>query len=190
MDLFENKYSSVSGFQIVLLPVEASLPRINKSDSDIAPFDQVNTEKEETTSLRISREELYSDIADSAKLTKVYVSLTALSTVVAAIGLMRNNIAVIIGVMVAVALLPPLTVCGLMFGAGNYPKAIAALLLFITNIICINLAGVITFFLQGVSPRAWWEVDKARRATRKAFFLWSIILAILALLIYLWLTEL
>ena len=285
MDLFEKKYSSVSGFQIVLLPVEASLPRIEKTDSDIAHFDREGLEKEQISSLRISREELYSDIADSAKLSKVYVSLTALSTVVAAIGLMRNNIAVIIGamviapflgpnvalalstnladkklglnalktmlsgiiivlllaacmgyvfaarpdipeiasrtqanlsdiilalasgcaaviafttgasaagigVMVAVARLPPLTVCGLMFGAGHFPKAIAAFLLFITNIICINLAGVATFFVQRVSPRVWWEADKAKRATRKAFLLWSIILAVLAVLIYLWQAEL
>jgi len=61
--------------------------------------------------------------------------------------------AVVIGVMVAVALLPPLTAFGLLTGSGEYNLATGAFLLFLTNIICINLAGVATFLLQGVSPR-------------------------------------
>ena len=92
----------------------------------------------------------------------------------------------VIGVMVAVALLPPLTVCGLLLGTGQIKEAIGALLLFITNIICINLAGVITFLFQGVSPRAWWEADKAKISTRKALAIWSIILAVLVVTILLW----
>ena len=96
----------------------------------------------------------------------------------------------VIGVMVAVALLPPLTVCGLLLGTGQFSGAFGALLLFITNIICINLAGVATFLVQGVSPRAWWEADKAKKATRKALALWSLILAALAVIIYLWKAEL
>ena len=95
----------------------------------------------------------------------------------------------VIGVMVAVALLPPLSVCGLLLGAGQFSQAIGAFLLFITNIICINLAGVITFLVQGVSPRAWWEADKAKKATRKALALWSLILAFLAGIIFLWQTK-
>ena len=96
----------------------------------------------------------------------------------------------VIGVMVAVALLPPLTVCGLLLGTGQIKEAMGAFLLFITNIICINLSGVITFLFQGVSPRAWWEADKAKKATRKALVLWSIILLVLAATILLWQTKL
>ena len=96
----------------------------------------------------------------------------------------------VIGVMVAVELLPPLTVCGLLLGTGQIKEAIGALLLFITNIICINLAGVITFLFQGVSPRVWWEADKAKKATRKALVLWTIILIVLAVTIFLWQTKL
>ena len=89
----------------------------------------------------------------------------------------------VIGVMVAVALLPPLTVCGLLLGAGNYHDSMGALLLFFTNIICINLAGVATFLGQGVSPRVWWQANKAKKATRKALLLWSISLGLLAMII-------
>jgi uncharacterized hydrophobic protein (TIGR00341 family) len=96
----------------------------------------------------------------------------------------------VIGVMVAVALLPPLTVCGLLLGTGQIKEAAGAFLLFMTNIICINLAGVITFLFQGVSPRAWWEADKAKKSTRKALVLWSVILLVLAATILLWQTKL
>ena len=94
--------------------------------------------------------------------------------------------AAVIGVMVAVALLPPLTVFGLLLGAGEYELAAGALLLFITNIICVNLAGIATFLFQGVSPRTWYAADKAKKATRKALVLWIITLALLAAIIYIW----
>lgn len=280
MDLLEKKYSSVHGFQVVLLPVEASIPRTDKEDDHVTTSSRVITKTEKKIPLRISREELYSDIVDSTKLSNIFVLLTILSTIVVAIGLLKNNVAVIIGamviapflgpnvalalsanladkklglnalktllsgvsivlllsacmgylfrtdptipeiamrtqanlsdiilalasgcagvlafttgvssavigVMVAVALLPPLTVCGLLLGTGQLSQATGAFLLFITNIICINLAGVITFLFQGVSPSAWWEADKAKKATGKALMIWSIILFILAVIIFL-----
>ena len=93
--------------------------------------------------------------------------------------------ATLIGVMVAVALLPPLVTLGLMLGTGDYGLATGALLLLITNLICINLAGVLVFYVQGVRPRKWWEVEKARRASLRALVIWSILLAALVMVIYL-----
>jgi uncharacterized hydrophobic protein (TIGR00341 family) len=90
----------------------------------------------------------------------------------------------VIGVMVAVALLPPLVVCGLLLGAGRVHYATQALLLFACNVICVNLAGTATFFLQGIRPRTWWQADRARRATRLALLLWSfLLLALLAVIL-------
>ena len=40
-----------------------------------------------------------------------------------------------------------------------------------------------TFLLQGVQPRTWWEVDRARRATRTALTIWILLLIVLAALI-------
>lgn len=91
----------------------------------------------------------------------------------------------VIGVMVAVALMPPLVVCGLLFGAGYVGLAIDALLLVAANVTCINLAGVATFVIQGVRPRRWWEEDRARQATRIAFAIWGFFLIALGLIFYL-----
>jgi len=48
------------------------------------------------------------------------------------------------------------------------------------NILCINLAGVVTFHLQGIRPSTWWEKDKARRASRRATIVLVTLLLLLA----------
>jgi len=93
--------------------------------------------------------------------------------------------AVLIGVAVAVALMPPLVVFGLLLGAGNYSLAFGALSLFLANLISINLAGVATFLAQGIEPRTWWEAKKAKRATLLAIAGWVLLLAILIFIILL-----
>ena len=90
--------------------------------------------------------------------------------------------AVVVGVMVAVALLPPLAVAGMLAGAGE-PGAVGALTLCLTNVTCINLSAMATFYLQGVRPRTWWEAGRARRATVRAVVAWALLLAALAVLI-------
>lgn len=87
--------------------------------------------------------------------------------------------AALIGVMVAVALLPPLVTCGLLIGAGHFRLAMGPFQLTAVNVICVNLAGVITFVAQGIRPHRWWEADRARRAVWVAVALWSITLALL-----------
>ena len=91
----------------------------------------------------------------------------------------------LVGVMVAVALLPPLTTAGMLLGAGELKAGGGALALLATNIICVNLAGVATFAAQGVRPRTWWEADKAKRATRRAFVIWTALFLVLTALVVL-----
>ena len=93
----------------------------------------------------------------------------------------------VIGVMVAVALMPPLVVCGMLVGEGDISSASGAFLLTTANLICINLAGVSTFLAQGVRPRSWWEAERAKKATWRAIVVWIVLLAILAVI--LWLTR-
>ena len=89
----------------------------------------------------------------------------------------------LVGVMVAVALLPPLVASGLFAGSGNWVDATGALLLFLVNIVSINLAGVVTFALKGVKPKDWWEAEKASKAVRFSIAACIVLLLILALLI-------
>ena len=90
----------------------------------------------------------------------------------------------LIGVMVAVALMPPLVTFGMLLGANHPGPAFGALLLFLVNLISVNLAGVATFLLRGVHPRSWWEAEKARRAAARALVLWILLLLALGILLY------
>lgn len=92
--------------------------------------------------------------------------------------------AAIVGVMVAVALLPPLVATGLLAGSGYWSLSLGAFILVITNVTCINLAGVATFLAQRVRPRTWWEAERAKRATQLAIGSWLGMLAVLAAAIY------
>lgn len=91
--------------------------------------------------------------------------------------------AAVIGVMVAVALLPPLVVAGLLLGSGNTGLAYGALLLVAVNVVCVNLAGVVTFLAQRVQPRNWWEAERAAKASKIALASWIGMLLLLVLLV-------
>jgi uncharacterized hydrophobic protein (TIGR00341 family) len=89
----------------------------------------------------------------------------------------------LVGVMVAVALLPPLANFGLLLGNGFFRLAGYSILLFFTNLICVNLAGVVTLVISGIKPRSWWEAKKAKQLTRIAIIFWTILFFSLIMLI-------
>jgi uncharacterized hydrophobic protein (TIGR00341 family) len=270
LDLLEKQYAGGEGNRVVILPVEATLPRADPEPADASG--QAPPEKKPPG--RIGREELYEDIKDAARCSRVYLAMAVLSTIVATVGLYYNSVAIIIGamviapllgpnmalslatalgdlpllrralltglagiatamalsaiigvllqvnpaspevasrnavgfgdiavalasgcagalafttgvsatligVMVAVALLPPLVTFGLLLGGGHPVLAMGALSLFLMNLICVNLAGVTTFLVQGIHPASWWEKDRAVKATRIAIGLWVALLAAL-----------
>lgn len=86
----------------------------------------------------------------------------------------------LVGVMVAVALLPPLLVAALLAGADHWQGAAGAVLLYSTNIAAVNLAAMTVFLSRGITPRKWWEKSRARRSATTFMVLWILILAGLA----------
>ncbi len=91
----------------------------------------------------------------------------------------------LIGVMVSISLLPPLVGAGLVLSNGDWAQFFNALLLFLTNLVALNLAGVVTFWSQGVRPKNWWEEKKASHYRRWASVVWFILLLLMILGIYL-----
>jgi len=58
------------------------------------------------------------------------------------------------GVVAAVALVPPLSVMGIMFATGDFVLATGAALLYFTNLIAMTFSSIILFLLVGVKfPR-------------------------------------
>ena len=91
----------------------------------------------------------------------------------------------LVGVMVAVAILPPWVVFGMMLGSSQWGAALGALLLTLLNLICLNLTGVLTSVLQGVRPGRRWEAKNARRMSVIAVCDWSVLLGVLIVLLFL-----
>ena len=123
-----------------------------------------------------------------ARRTEAGLESIALALAAGAAGTLAFTIGLagaVIGVMVAVALLPPLVVCGLLLGSGDLAGAAGAGLLTALNVVCINLAGVATFLAQGVRPRTWYDSDRARRALMVAAPLWVGWLVALAVVLHL-----
>lgn len=112
------------------------------------------------------------------------IALAGAAGAAGALAVMRGGSTEIVGVMVAVALLPPVVATGLLLGAGFFGFAGDAALLTLTNVVSLNLAAVCTFLLQGVRPQYWHEMDEARTSTRIALSLW--LLALTLLLVILW----
>lgn len=67
----------------------------------------------------------------------------------------RGASSALVGVMVAVALVPPLAATGIYFGAGYLEESGNAFFLFLTNLVCVNVAGIVMFLFQGLPPKSW-----------------------------------
>ncbi|MDP7062260.1 MAG: TIGR00341 family protein [Planctomycetota bacterium] len=91
----------------------------------------------------------------------------------------------LVGVMVAVALLPPLAVCALMATSGNWEAARGAGMLLLGNLVSVNLAGIVTFLLSGVAPRTWWQKRKTRKIAYGMLTVWALLLAALVFFVML-----
>ena len=270
LDTLQKQLGDAGDARIVVLAVEATMPRVE------APDGAEGARRKQQS----SREELYQDVERGARLDRTYLTLVVLSTVVAAIGLIEDSVAIVIGamviapllgpnlalalgtalgdgplikravqasaagillalavaiaigyvwpgrldsaelmsrtdvgwdsialalaagaagvlslttglpsvlvgVMVAVALLPPAATLGLMLGAGRYEDAVGAGPLLAANVVCVNLAAKVVFLLQGVRPRTWIEQRKARQSTVVYLTLWALSLVLLAVVVYL-----
>lgn len=123
-------------------------------------------------------------------LSRTYVGLDSAalafaSGAAAVLSLTTGLPSVLVGVMVAVALLPPTATLGLMLGAGNWELATGAGLLLAVNIVCVNLAAKVSFLFRGIKPRTWLEKQKARQSMVIYIFIWILSLAILLVAIFL-----
>lgn len=113
------------------------------------------------------------------------IALAGAAGAAGALAVTRGGATGLVGVMVAVALLPPLVATGLLLGSGHPLAAGKAGLLTLTNVVSLNLAAVCTFLALGVWPRTWQDVEQARASTRIALALWGSALLVLAVILWL-----
>ncbi|WP_300392987.1 TIGR00341 family protein [Henriciella sp.] len=83
----------------------------------------------------------------------------------AALSMAQGRSAVLVGVMVAAALLPPGAALGLFLGSGEWGLAWRAGMLLLLNITCLILSALIVFRFKNIRPRKWLQQRNADRAT-------------------------
>ncbi|MFK7794677.1 MAG: TIGR00341 family protein [Gammaproteobacteria bacterium] len=261
LDASQKTITSSENSRIVVMPVEATMPRVNNTDSP-------KKSSKNTT----SREELYQSIERNTRMDQNYILLVVLSTIVAAVGMLEDSVAIVIGamviapllgpnialafgtvlgdsklmlralmailvgilvalitaffisliypleevskelstrtvvglssvvmalasgaaaalsmttglstvlvgVMVAVAILPPTAALGLMLGYHQYLLAFGAFILLAVNIVCINISANIVFIFKGINPRTSGEKRKAKKFALMYLTIWLLLLA-------------
>ncbi len=107
------------------------------------------------------------------------IALALASGAAAALSVTTGLSATLVGVMVAVALLPPAVTVGIMLAAGRMNLAVGAAMLLTANIACVNLAAQLVFLLKGIKPRTWSERKSARHAVTVNIATWIALIAIL-----------
>ncbi len=112
------------------------------------------------------------------------IILALASGAAAVLSLTMGVSSALVGVMVAVALMPPAVTLGVTLGDGQFNLAYGTFLLLATNIVCVNLAAQAIFRLKGIRPRTWYEEKRAKKASRTNTVIWFGLLIILATLIW------
>ena len=113
------------------------------------------------------------------------VAIALASGACAALALTSGTGASLVGVMVAVALLPPAVAIGLMIGTGNMNGAIGAAALFLVNVVCVNFSALMVFRYRGLEPRAWLKKFEARQSRRAFILVLGILIALFCVAIFL-----
>ncbi|MCU7892977.1 MAG: TIGR00341 family protein [Candidatus Thiodiazotropha sp. (ex Ustalcina ferruginea)] len=111
------------------------------------------------------------------------LALALASGAAAALSLTTGLPSVLVGVMVAVALLPPAAAVGLTLGHSRPDLAMDACLLLAANIVCVNLAAKLVFLVKGIQPRTWAEKAKAKRAMSIYIGVWIVTLVLVTMAI-------
>lgn len=269
LDYLEKLPGGEEVYQVMLLPVQTYLPRKKEKEED---------EKKDLQ--RASRQELYTTVQGSSRISVSYISFIIFSAIVAAVGIIKSSPAIVIGamviapligpvtavsfasvlgdfklirqsiitslvgigipviiavifsffsnpptysdeflsrteiqiidviaalasgaagalsfvkiksgtlvgVMVSVALLPPAVVFGMILGTGNWTEALVPfILLLMVNVFSILLSAVIVFWLSGIKPNNWQDLQKAN-ISRKLSLLFILTITIILITVIL-----
>lgn len=117
------------------------------------------------------------ELAARARLTPSDLLLALASGAAGALAFTSGVSATLVGVMVAVALLPPLATAALFVTSGEFDLAARAAMLVWANVVCINLSAVCVFLWRRVRPRTWWEQRASVRLAHGALVFWGLSLA-------------
>jgi uncharacterized hydrophobic protein (TIGR00271 family) len=126
------------------------------------------------------------DLLDNAQISArvrpgLFDLLAAMATGLAgAVALARKDVATVLpGVAIAISLVPPLAVVGVSIGQGEAVLAVAAFVLFLSNVVALILAGIFVFTVLGYAG----ESARARARTGSSLRARVVVSGLLALVL-------
>lgn len=84
----------------------------------------------------------------------------------------------LVGIMVAVALLPSVVATGLLVGSGQWTGALGAGLLTAINVIFLNLSAAVTFWCRGYRRDRWIPAADGRLSSASMIVAWAVLLVL------------
>jgi len=70
---------------------------------------------------------------------------------------------------------------GVLLGAGDWSASLGAALVFLVNVVSVNLAALAIFRFRGIEPRRWLKKYEARQSRRRAFVVLGLLIVALTI---------
>jgi uncharacterized hydrophobic protein (TIGR00341 family) len=131
--------------------------------------------------------ELPTDSAEFLSRTRVDILdmvLAIASGAAGALAILNRGASSLVGVMVAVALLPPTVVLGMSVGSFLWSAALGSMLLLFVNINSIVLSAILVFSLSGIRPNKYEEIKKANNSKKYSILFIIILISLLVIAVY------
>lgn len=150
LDNLQSLLENRSGWRVTVADLGVTIPKLPE------PKDEKKNARQQHT-----REELYVQVSSGAKLNRDFIVMVVLSTIVAAIGLVSDGVAAVIGAMVIAPLLGPI----LGFAMGAALGELALLRRGILTLLAgIGIALAVSLLLAMVLPPNWESRELMSRA--------------------------
>jgi uncharacterized hydrophobic protein (TIGR00341 family) len=127
----------------------------------------------------INIEELPSEMAERTTLNILIVGLALASGAAGAYSFAEKKGEILVGVMIAVALVPPAAIVGIGLALLDVDFIIHSGLLLAVNVFCINIAGTLVFWKLGIRPAGFRKMVFSSRDLKKRLGVTLVILLVL-----------
>jgi len=111
LDALQTIFHNADNYHVLIIPLDTALPKPveakTPADKSLSAEQQAEEDAREKAALMSTREEILAQVKKDAQLNDNFILLVILSAIVAAIGLLENNLAVIVGAMVITPRLEP-----------------------------------------------------------------------------------
>jgi uncharacterized hydrophobic protein (TIGR00341 family) len=122
-------------------------------------------------------------IRNHATLTDVLIAL--ILGLAAGIALLVGFPEILVGVAIAVAIVPPATVSGIGLALANTNLFVGALILTLIYLFGLQLGSTLMLRIRGVLPRRYYQQTEARKRSAYSIFILAVLLVILTLIVIL-----